>query len=58
MYHMHMCMLHVHVHVCLIVLLKYWEFLFQNVKVNEWMEKMNTEFSEIEGFELSIEDNA
>lgn len=31
---------------------------FQNVKVNEWMEKMNTEFSEIEGFELSIEDNA
>ena len=33
-------------------------FFFQNVKVNEWMEKMNTEFSEIEGFELSIEDNA
>lgn len=32
--------------------------LFQNAKVDEWMEKMNTEFSEIEGFELSIEDNA
>lgn len=29
-----------------------------NAKVDEWMEKMNTEFSEIEGFELSIEDNA
>jgi hypothetical protein len=30
---------------------------FQNAKVDDWMEKMNTEFSEIEGFELSIEDN-
>ncbi|XP_061172691.1 uncharacterized protein LOC133182007 [Saccostrea echinata] len=29
-----------------------------NDKMEEWMEKMNSEFSEIEGFELSIEDNA
>ncbi|XP_062603421.1 sororin-B-like isoform X1 [Saccostrea cucullata] len=28
-----------------------------NDKMEEWMEKMNSEFSEIEGFELSIEDN-